>query len=107
LRLFYVVPRALTDKTLPLTLEPEPAELVRVLVGRTEIITPEMEQLIRKQLEPLNDASADLHSITMQLIRTHGRFAEPILKEMIEKTGDERWRNLLRQMIHSAHTALD
>lgn len=107
LRLFYVVPRALTDKTLPLTLEPAPAELVRVLVGRTEIITPEMEQLIQKQLEPLNDASADLHSITMQLIRTHGRFAEPILKEMIEKTGDERWRNLLRQVIHSAHAALD
>jgi len=107
LRVFYVVPRALTDKTLPLTLEPAPAELVRVLVGRTEVITPEMEQAIQKQLELLNDASADVPSITMQIIRTHGRFAEPILKEMIEKTDNERWRNLLRQIVHSARAALE
>ncbi|HXD52212.1 MAG TPA: hypothetical protein VN689_09985, partial [Burkholderiales bacterium] len=102
LRVFYVVPRAMTDKTLPLAIDPPPAEMVRVLVGRTEIITPEMEQLIRKQLEPLNDASPDLPSITMQIIRAHGRFAEPILKEMIEKTGDERLRDQLRQIMQSA-----
>jgi hypothetical protein len=107
LRVFYVVPRALTDKTLPLTIEPQPAELVRVLVGRTEVITPEMEQAIQKQLEPLNDASPDLHSITMQIIRTHGRFAEPILKEMLEKTGNERLRDYLNQIIHASRAALE
>jgi hypothetical protein len=107
LRVFYIVPRALTDKTLPLTIEPQPTELVRVLVGRTEVITPEIEQAIQKQLEPLNDASPDLHSITMQVIRTHGRFAEPILKEMLEKTDNERLRDYLKQIIHSSRAALE
>jgi hypothetical protein len=107
LRVFYVVPRALTDKTLPLSIDPQPAELVRVLVGRMEVITPEIEEAIRKQLEPLNDASPDLHSITMQVIRAHGRFAEPILKEILEKTGNERWRNYLNQIIHSSRAALE
>jgi hypothetical protein len=107
LRVFYVVPRPLTDKTLPLTIEPQPAELVRVLVGRTEVITPEMEQAIQKQFEPLNDATPDLHSITMQIIRAHGRFAEPILKEMLEKTGNERLRDYLNQIIQSSRAALD
>jgi hypothetical protein len=68
LRVFYVLPRPITDKVLPLTLDPKPAELVRVLVGRVELITPEMEQAMRD-----DPASAK---------RTYGRFAEAILKRL-------------------------
>ncbi|HJQ22794.1 MAG TPA: hypothetical protein VKA60_02685 [Blastocatellia bacterium] len=107
LRVFYVVPRRLTDQSLQLNIEPRPTELVRVLVGRTEVITPEMEQAIRRQLEPLNDASPDLSSVAMQVIRSHGRFAEPILKEMIEKTTDERQRRALEQILRSSRAALE
>jgi hypothetical protein len=107
LRVCYVVPRPLTDKTLPLRIEPQPAHLVRVLVGRTEVITPEMEQAIQQQLEPLTDDAPDLHSVTMQVIRSHGRFAEPILKEMIEKTGNERLRNYLKQIVQTSRAALE
>ena len=107
LRVFYVLPRPLTDNTLQLTIDPQPTELVRVLVGRTEVITPEMEQAIQKQLEPLNAASPDLHSVTMQVIRTHGRFAEPILKEMMEKTNNERLRDYLYQILRSSRAALE
>ncbi|MFL6273795.1 MAG: hypothetical protein ACJ74G_01185 [Blastocatellia bacterium] len=107
LRVFYVVPRWLTDQTLQLAIEPQPSELVRVLVGRTEVITPEMEQAIRQQLAPLNDASPDLPSITMQVIRSHGRFAEPILKEMLDQTKDERMRRYINSILRSARTALE
>jgi hypothetical protein len=107
LRVFYVVPRRLTDQSLQLNIEPRPTELVRVLVGRTEVITPEMEQAIRRQLEPLNDASPDLSSVAMQVIRSHGRFAEPILKEMIEKTTDERQRRALDQILRVSRAALE
>jgi hypothetical protein len=40
LRVFWLVPRAFTDRVLPLRLRPEPAQLERVLVGRSEVITP-------------------------------------------------------------------
>ena len=40
LRVFWIVPRALVDRVLPLRLEPEPARLERVLVGRSEVVTP-------------------------------------------------------------------
>lgn len=36
-RVLYMVPRTLTDDILPLTLEPTPDELVRVLVGRLDL----------------------------------------------------------------------
>jgi hypothetical protein len=45
-RLFYMVPTAITEKMLPLKVEPKPAETVRVLVGRMEIMPPETEQQV-------------------------------------------------------------
>ncbi|MCA1561819.1 MAG: hypothetical protein LC753_16255 [Acidobacteria bacterium] len=41
-RLFYVIPRAGVDAILPLDIEPRPGDVVRVFVGRIEIVTPEM-----------------------------------------------------------------
>ncbi len=45
-RLFYMVPTPITEKLLPLKVEPQPAETVRVLVGRMEIMPPETEQQV-------------------------------------------------------------
>lgn len=41
LRVFWIVPRAFTDRVLPLKLDPAPTSLERVLVGRSELITPD------------------------------------------------------------------
>lgn len=48
LRVFWIVPRHLTDEILPLQMNPSPKKLERVLVGRSEILTPEFEQLVYK-----------------------------------------------------------
>ncbi len=40
LRVFWIVPRTFTDRTLPLAITPAPDRLERVLVGRSEVITP-------------------------------------------------------------------
>ncbi|MES2706424.1 MAG: hypothetical protein V4726_07460 [Verrucomicrobiota bacterium] len=42
-RVFWIVPADFTDKTLPLAISPAPAKTVRVMVGRTEILTPALE----------------------------------------------------------------
>src|SRR2546421_6569749 len=49
-RVFYILPRATTDAILPLTINPSPTEIVRVLVGRAEVITPEMEKRGQQQI---------------------------------------------------------
>jgi hypothetical protein len=38
LRVFYLVPREVTDAVLPLAITPAPAELVRVLIGRADVL---------------------------------------------------------------------
>ena len=44
IRIFWVVPRGYVDKALPLTVSPPPAKTERVIVGRSEILTPAFEQ---------------------------------------------------------------
>jgi hypothetical protein len=48
LRVFWIVPRAFTDAVLPIAIEPRPAALERVLVGRTEVLAPPFEAEIAR-----------------------------------------------------------
>lgn len=45
-KIFWTVPRKLTDQILPLQISPNPDVLERVLVGKTEILTPFFEQVL-------------------------------------------------------------
>jgi hypothetical protein len=49
MRVLYLLPRAWTDRTLPLQVVPQPDSVVRVMVGRAEIITPSDERKLRDQ----------------------------------------------------------
>lgn len=44
LRVFWIVPREFTDRILPLKVTPSPDKLERVLVGRSEVLTPAFEK---------------------------------------------------------------
>lgn len=99
LRVFYIVPRKVTDSILPLTVEPQPTEISRVLVGRIEIITPEMEAEIEAAL---GDSSRDINETAVGIISKHGRFAEPVLKDLLEKTTDGELRERIRKVINYA-----
>ncbi|HEV7405270.1 MAG TPA: hypothetical protein VGO11_20165 [Chthoniobacteraceae bacterium] len=50
LRVLYTLPRAWTDRTLPLQLAPAPAKIERVMVARAEIISPAMEQALQTSM---------------------------------------------------------
>lgn len=44
LRVFWIVPRPVTDRILPLTVAPEPDKITRTLVGRSEVLRPSAER---------------------------------------------------------------
>lgn len=95
LRVFYLVPRRSTDAILPLTISPAPRELSRVLVGRAEIITPEMDQAIRAAGAAFSDDSSSVRAAAVSTIRRYGRFAEPVLREMMAQGNAERVTQLM------------
>jgi hypothetical protein len=109
LRVFYVMPRKATDAILPITLEPAPAELVRVLVGRTELITPEMEKEMLEQVMKLDSASPEANAAALKQINKYGRFTAPILSQLWRHTTDEasqtKLTNLLNEMSNGRRLA--
>ena len=99
MRVFYILPRRITDATLPLQIDPQPAELVRVLVGRTEVITPEMEQSVKQQVSRLNDPSPKIREEARQAIQKLGRFYEPVLKRIVEDERDFKVRARIQRLL--------
>src|SRR5436305_2198110 len=55
-RIFYCLPQADTDRLLPLQLSPAPKEMVRVMIGRLETLTPEQERRIETLVAQLGAA---------------------------------------------------
>lgn len=73
-RLLYLVPRSKTDLLLPLTIDPLPTEVVRVLVGRHDFLTPEAEATATAQVNRLRAAQAELNAAYTELNKI-GRFS--------------------------------
>jgi hypothetical protein len=69
-RLIYIVPRGFIDKILPLTIDPAPGQIVRVFVGRLEIVTPTTARSVKTAIAHKDEKT--LHK--------YGRFLEPILQ---------------------------
>jgi len=74
-RVLYTVPRPLTDELLPLTVDPKPTEVVRVLVGRHDFVTPEQEAMVEKQVRRARAAQEELNAAERELGKV-GRFGQ-------------------------------
>ena len=71
-RLFYIVPSAMVDTILPLTIEPKPATVARVFVGRVEVFTPTTIKTVERAIAR-NDTS---------ILSAYGRFLGPIMERI-------------------------
>lgn len=99
LRIFYIMPRQATDAILPLAIEPQPRELVRVLVGRAELITPEMEVSVGMQIRKLDDPSNSVRQAALKEINKYGRFREFILTQVLQHTTDKEIRSGVERLL--------
>jgi hypothetical protein len=78
-RLLYLIPQSWTEQSIPLSLSPAPEELLRVMLIRVEVISPEQEaQDVAASLAfDSAPASAAAH------FQALGRFAEPRLRRAL------------------------
>ncbi len=75
-RVFYIVPRPLVDRMLPLNIDPVPAAVERVFVGRLEIATPERLDDLRAALVARND----------ERLAAHARFLGPFSQRILDSS---------------------
>ena len=88
-RLFYLVPQASVDATLPLSIRPAPSRVVRAFVGRLELATPAI----------LADIERALLAGNIKALLPYARFIEPFAMEVHSRTpgiDTARVREMLR-----------
>lgn len=105
LRVFYILPRSSTDRILPLAVNPQPKETVRVMVGRAEVITPEMERDVKNQVALLRSPSVKTREEARENLKKHGRFYEPILRSILTGEKNVSVRKQIEKLISDAGTA--
>ncbi len=99
LRALYIVPRALTDRILPMEICPQPKQLVRVLVGRLECLTPEGEAEVASALAGRLAADAAVRKDAEARLGRLGRFLEPNVRRVLAMTTDEAVRKSAREVL--------
>ncbi len=84
-RVIYSLPRPWTDAILPLTLDPKPRELVRVMVGRAEIFTPTTQWELLKQIVRYAEGDPDGRQQAVARMRELrlGRFLQPAVQGVL------------------------
>ncbi len=82
-RLIYIVPNSFVEKILPLSIEPQPATVHRVFVGRMELLTPATQNAIETAVSSHDDLT----------LAKYGRFLAPMIEEMLRKDPDSRYKD--------------
>lgn len=113
-RVFYMVPRDMTDEVLPLTISPPPDESVRVLVGRIEVMAPSVEKKLleligaraQARAELVNAGDASSPPIPAELLKL-GRLSEPALVRIRELAKNEQVSREALILMTEVREALD
>jgi|ERR1700722_7889314 len=79
-RVFYILPRVWTDEILPLSLSPAPEKLVRVMVGRAEILTPQRVAGLRQIMLEAATGNAAARTRCAAELKALGRFSGAALQ---------------------------
>jgi hypothetical protein len=98
-RALFVLPRAWTDAFIPIEIEPRPREVVRVMVGRIELLTPDRERLAERAIRDLTSPDAASRSGAFAFLRDQGRYVEPIVRRVLKTTEDGRVKALCRRLL--------
>ncbi len=98
-RLLYLLPQSLTDKMIPLKVTPSPDQTVRVMVGRLETLTPQIEKSVETLLVQLASPMPAERDAAMASIAKFGRFAEPALQRVCKLSDDPEIKARAKELL--------
>jgi hypothetical protein len=99
IRVLFALPQSWTDRFIPMTIDPKPDQLVRVMVGRIELLTPERQRAAEQAISQLASPHATVRARAFATLRDQGRYVEPIVRRTMSSTSDERVRQLCRRLL--------
>jgi hypothetical protein len=98
-RLLFVMPQSWTDRYIPMRIKPKPAELVRVMVGRVEMLDRARELRAEQAISALASPNAQVRERAFDALRAEGRYVEPIVRRAVQTTADEQVRTLSKRLL--------
>jgi hypothetical protein len=107
MRVLYTLPRGWTDRTLPLAVTPAPKSIERVMVGRAEIITPQMEASLRDKVDRYIAAKPEERAKIVDETRAlgFGRFAQVIMERVRAGEHPQEFHQLSWQLLEALGAA--
>ena len=108
-RVLYLLPRAWTDRKLPLQISPQPDEVVRVMVGRAELITPTNERDLKQQILTFKsgDAKAKGRAVADTRALGLGRFLYAAVSRVTAGEQDEAVTNAAWELFAATNVRED
>ena len=98
-RLLFVLPQSWTDRFIPMRITPRPAQLVRVMVGRVELLSEERERRAETAISGLASPDPGVRERAFETLRAEGRYVEPIVRRAAQTSPDEQVRTLARRLL--------
>ncbi|MCA8951720.1 MAG: hypothetical protein KDE27_19585 [Planctomycetes bacterium] len=101
-RVIYLLPRDTIDQVLPLALDPAPKNLVRVMVGRHEVVTPAVQTEVEHALEQRDSTDPAARRAAAATFERLGRFLEPHLRNVARNGSSDAVRAAADAMLATA-----
>lgn len=98
-RLLFVMPQSWTDRFIPMRITPAPQQLVRVMVGRMELLDEAREKRAEDAIRQLSSSDATVRERAFETLRAEGRYVEPIVRRTLRWTTDEQVRTLSKRLL--------
>jgi hypothetical protein len=99
IRTLFVLPQEWTDEYIPLKITPAPKQIVRVMVGRMELLTQEREQLAAAAIKDLASKDSARRLKAFEMLRAQGRYVEPVIRRVLASTRDQELQTLCRRLL--------
>jgi hypothetical protein len=94
-RLIYIVPNSFVEKILPLSVQPQPAKIQRVFVGRMELLTP----------ATLNAIETAVSSLDARTLAKYGRFLPALIELILRKNPESTHAADLGQVLNKIYNS--
>jgi hypothetical protein len=98
-RVLFVMPQSWTDRFIPIQIKPQPDALVRVMVGRLELLDAGRERRAEESIGELSSADAAVRERAFAALAAEGRYVEPVVRRVLATTKDEHVRTLARRLL--------
>lgn len=99
IRVLFVLPQKWTDAFIPMAVVPTPKSLVRVMVGRLELLSPERERLAEDAVRGLADPDETRRAQAFATLRAQGRYVEPIVRRVLQTSRDPQVLSLAKRLL--------